>query len=160
MSTRASSLRDAPLVGRSCANPCPRTYVYVRTRLAAVTATLYSVRLERYPLPRASSRTSAPVTHRPSNSRTYSPLPVPPRLSVSFLRVSPGDRHFVPRPPVFTATSILLPPLLLLFYPLLLDRKASLLCISTRRIRYGTDRRRGVLCRVVLALIPADVYRR
>lgn len=117
-------------------------------------ATLYSVRLERYlptylptlPYP-ACSRTSAPVTHCRSSLRT----------ALQFL---PLPSSFIATPFLvcFASVSTVGPSL----YPSadpLWSQGASLLCISTRRICYGTDRRRDALCRNVLALIPTDVYR-
>lgn len=133
MHTRAPSVARHLWVAR--ANPGSRTYVCTG-RPSLTRPTLYSARLERYryPLPRASSRTSAPVTHRRSKN--------PPSLGSSTF-VSPLLRSS--SPPSIPA--------------ILFDRKASLLCIPIRRIRYGTDRRWGVLCRTVLAFIPTDVAR-
>lgn len=149
MHTRAPSVARHLWVAR--ANPGPRTYVCT-SRPSPARPTLYSARLERYRYPYlvASSRTSAPVTHR----RSSDPLPDRPFVSPLLHSLSLSLSLSLTTAPS-TSSPLSIPAILS-------DRKASLLCIPIRSIRYGTDRRRGVLCRTVLAFIPTDVprYRR
>lgn len=131
MHTRAPSVVRHLWVAR--ANAGPRTYVRT-SRPSPTRPTLYSARLERYPLPRASSRTSAPVTHR----RSSNPL----RFAVAsflFNRISFDPPLFYPFPRSFPIV-----------------RRAF---FAYPFGAYVTEQIGDGECRTVLAFIPTDVPR-